>query len=198
MEMRKFFVFVPVTIGLIFVLTCCSEDSATTPVPDPEWAQELLDAGTEPVYDSVIIAHDFADYPFHPESNLDYFLEKIKFADTSTYLLLPNPFDPAAQDTIRTYYWGTSSIETVQNEQMDYALLHAAYLSNNLLHLRNNIRIGDHEADVFSTFDVPYDTSKTYKYLMLESPPDAGATNVLYLVFAADTLSEVIYLPYVD
>jgi hypothetical protein len=194
MEMKKSLVFV----CIVFIFTRCGSDSETTPVPDPDYVQELTEAGAQPVYDSVIIPHDFADYPFHVEANLDYFLEKIKFADTSTYLLLPNQFDPAAQDTIRTYYWGTTSIETVQNEQMDYPLLYSAYLSNNLLHLRNNIRIGDHEADVFSTFEAPYDSTKTYKYLLLESTPDAGATNTLYFMFTADTLSQVIYLPYVD
>lgn len=178
----------------LFFLSACGESSTSSEAAPNDTIAETPAI----VYDSVILSHDFADYPFHVENNLDYFMEKLNAADTITVDLAPNEFDNTVFDTIRNIRWKNSKVETVRNKNMEQPLISYVSISDNAIRLRNNIRIGDSVANVFETFEAPYDSTKHYRFLCLESPPESGALSVLYFFFSSDTLSRISYLPYLN
>lgn len=114
--------------------------------------------------------------------------------------LKPNKHDETIIDTLKTIYWGKSYIKTLTNNSIDRTLLQYASIDNNLISIRNNVRIGQGVEQVFKSLNASYNPTKKYKFLEVKSPDPEMNGTVSYLTFnfKGDTLSQITYWPWSD
>lgn len=147
------------------------------------------------VHETLFAVNEFVWTPFETDLYL-YFENKMKLSTKTVVALVPNKHDPNVIDTLKTIYWGEFYIETISNDFIDKYLISNVLIKNNSISLKNNIRIGQPIDAVCKTFDVKYDTAKTYQYLELQCPSADGFEIPLYLffIFEENKLSEILYM----
>ncbi len=148
------------------------------------------------LYDTLYAENEFVWTPFETDDLYLYFEKKMKSSTKTVVTLAPNKHDPNVIDTLKTIYWGEFYIETISNDFIDKYLISNVLIKNNSISLKNNIRIGQPIDAVCKTFDVKYDTAKTYQYLELQCPSADGFEIPLYLffIFEENKLSEILYM----
>jgi hypothetical protein len=148
------------------------------------------------VTDTLFAVNDLVFNPFGADYINLYFDKKMKTSTKTLVTLVPNKHDSTVVDTLKTIYWGESYIETISNAFIDGYLVSIVSIKNNMITLKNNIRIGQSIDEVCKTFDVKYDSAKTYQYLELQCPNTDGFEVPLYLffVFENNKLSEIVYM----
>ena len=182
---------------LTLILSSCGQTETSIPTTTSTTEPDKIAVDNKTV-DSVTVESGFlANSPFSDVSELDYFNKLMSKSTKTSVKTEKSIHDNTLTNTIKTIEFGQSVIETLTTSS-GKTLLRYASVDDSNFELKNKIKLGVPADKVFSTFNVNYDSNKSYKFLQLNSPDSLGGGSSLTFYFTKDTLTRIFYWPYLD